>query len=283
MTTLCRVVGISTSGYYASRARTPCRRAREDAALTELIVAIHRRSRTVYGAPRVHAELRLGHGIACSKKRVARLMRAAKLRGRDRRRRHSLSRGDASARKAPDLVNRSFAAAAPDRLWLTDITYLPTRGGFCYLAVVLDGFSRAVVGWSMRRDLGAGLVVEALEMAILRRRPGAGLVCHSDQGCQYTSGHVRGLQGRAGIEASMGRAGSCYDNALAESFFATLECELIGGVRFRDFDEARFAVLHYLEGFYNPWRRHSALGYLSPADYERRHLAERATGGAQVA
>lgn len=271
VTTLCRTLGVSPSGYYAWLGRSPCSRVRQNQALTELIASIHRRSRHTYGAPRVHAELRLGHGISCSQKRVARLMGAAGLVGCHRRRRFNSTRSEQPATKAPDLVRRDFRASETNRLWVTDITYLPTRRGHCYLAVVLDVYSRAVVGWSIRDDLTTELATDALDMATLRRRPRKGLVCHSDQGTQYTSVAFGARIDRAAMTLSMGRVGSCYDNAMAESFFATLECELIREHPFRDIHEARLSVLDYIEGFYNPQRRHSALGFLSPADYERKH------------
>ena len=170
-----------------------------------------------------------------------------------------------------DLVHRTFAAPAPDRLWVADITYLPTWQGFLYLAVVLDAFSRRVVGWAMADHLRAELVLDALDMALWNRRPRAGLIHHSDHGCQYTSLAFGRRCRQAGIAQSMGSVGDCYDNALAESFFASLECELITRTRWRTHSEARMAVFDYIEGFYNPRRRHSALAYLSPAEYERRH------------
>jgi putative transposase len=268
--TMCRVLGVSTSGYYAWRNRKPSRRARMDALMTEQIKCIHAASRGTYGAPRVHAELREDHGIRCGKKRVARLMRAAGIEGCHRRRRHWTTRRDKDATPAPDLVARNFAAAAPDRLWTADITYVPTWSGFLYLAVVIDAFSRAVVGWSMRADLTADLVVEALEMAIYQRDPDTGVIHHSDQGCQYTSLAFGRRCRDAGIVSSMGSAGDCFDNALTESFFATLECELIDRSVFHNHGEARLAVFDFVECFYNPRRRHSSIDYLSPVAYERR-------------
>ena len=272
VTTLCRTLGVSPSGYYAWRTRKPSSRVRQNEALTELITVIHGHSRTTYGSPRVHAELRLDHGVACSKKRVARLMAAAGLVGCHRRRRFALTRPDRLAPKAPDHVQRDFNAHERNRLWVTDLTYLPLIRGHCYLAVVLDVYSRRVVGWSIRDDLTAELATAALDMAIARRRPRPGLVCHSDRGAQYTSRAFAARVERARLTPSMGRVGSCYDNAMAESFFATLECELICDRPFQDIDEARFSVLDYIEGFYNPRRRHSALGYLSPDDYERKQV-----------
>ena len=268
---LCRVLGVSRAGYYAWQGRGPSARARQDAALTSKIQAIHERSRGTYGAPRVHAELRLDHGVRVARKRVARLMRTAGLAGCHRRRRRGLTRRDPQAAPAPDLVGRWFTAPAPDRVWTADITYVPTWAGWLYLAVVLDVFSRRVVGWAMATHLRTELVCDALDMAIWNRRPDPGLVHHSDQGCQYTSLAFGRRLREAGLVASMGSAGDCYDNAITESFFATLECELLDRTRFATPTQARTAVFEFIEGFYNPRRRHSALGYLSPADYERRH------------
>jgi putative transposase len=270
---LCRVLGVSRAGYYAWAQRPSSTRARQDAALTARIRAIHERSRGTYGAPRVHAELRLDHGVQVGRKRVARLMRTAGLVGCHRRRGRGLTRRDPQAAPAPDLVERAFAADQPDRLWTADITYVPTWSGWLYLAVVLDVFSRRVVGWAMADHLRTELVLDALDMAIWNRRPAAGLIHHSDQGCQYTSLAFGRRCQQAGITPSMGSVGDAYDNAVTESFFATLECELLDRQRFRTHTQARMAVFDYLEGFYNPRRRHSALGYLSPVDYERRHQA----------
>jgi len=215
----------------------------------------------------------LDHGLHVGRKRVARLMRAAGLVGCHRRRRRGLTRRDPQAAPAPDLVERAFTAQRPDQLWVADITYVPTWSGWLYLAVVLDVWSRRVVGWAMADHLRAELVVDALEMALWTRQPAAGLVHHSDQGCQYTSLAFGRRCREAAITPSMGSVGDCFDNAMAESFFATLECELLDRTRFATRTQARVAVFDYLEGFYNPHRRHSALNYLSPTDYERSHPA----------
>jgi putative transposase len=270
---LCRVLGVSRAGYYAWTRRPPSARVTSNQVLLEQIRQVHQRSRGTYGAPRIHAELRLDHGVQVGRKRVARLMRSAGLVGCHRRRGRGLTRRDPQAAPAPDLVERAFAADRPDRLWTADITYVPTGTGWLYLAVVLDVFSRRVVGWAMADHLRTELVLDALDMAIWNRRPPPGLVHHSDQGCQYTSLAFGRRLRDSGIVASMGSVGDCFDNAVTESFFATLECELLDRQRFRTHTQARMAVFDYLEGFYNPRRRHSALGYLSPADYEKSHQA----------
>jgi putative transposase len=268
---MCRMLGVSTSGYYAWRKRTPSRRARADAELLGRIVAVHKRSRGVYGAPRVHAELR-AEGERVSRKRVARLMRQAGLAGVSRRRKVKTTVRNEQATPAPDLVGRDFAASGPNRLWVADITYIATLTGFLYLAVVLDAWSRRVVGWAMETHLRTELVLEAMDMAIRQRQP-RDVIHHSDQGCQYTSFAFGQRCRAAGVRPSMGSVGDAYDNAMCESFFASLECELLDRRRFGNQAEARMAILDYLEGFYNPRRRHSALGYLSPMDFERQREA----------
>ena len=231
---------------------------------------IHRTSRGTYGAPRIHAEL-VAQGHAVGRKRIARLMRRAGLRGISRRKGTRTTVRDARARAVPDLVERDFTADAPDRLWVADITYIPTWAGFLYLAVVLDTFSRRVVGWSMANHLRTQLVLDALDMALWQRRPD-GVIHHSDQGSQYTSLAFGKRCRDAGVRPSTGSVGDCYDNAMCESFFATLECELLERRRFRSHAEARMAVFEFIEGWYNPRRRHSAIGYLSPVNYERSQL-----------
>lgn len=264
--TTCRVLEVSPSGYYAWRVRPPSARARRDGELLERILAIHADSRGTYGAPRVQAELR-AQGVSISRKRVARLMRQAGLRGVSRRRFVVTTVRDKDAEPAPDLVQRNFEAAGPNQLWVADITYIPTGTGFLYLAVVLDAWSRRVVGWAMATHLRTELVLEALEMAVRQRQP-HGVIHHSDQGCQYTSIAFGKRCRESGVRPSMGSVGDAYDNALCESFFATLECELLARRRFATQTEARMAVFDFVEGFYNPRRRHSALGYLSPLEYE---------------
>lgn len=274
--TMCRVLEVSPSGFWAWSKRPPSRRALADAALTERIRDIHERSRGTYGMPRIHAELR-DDGTRCSRKRVARLMREDGLEGIHRRRSARTTVQDRDTAPAPDLVERMFDASCPDALWVADITYLPTWQGFLYLAVVLDAFSRRVVGWSMAGHLRTELILDALDMAISMRRPGEGLIHHSDRGTQYTSIAFGQRCRKAGISLSMGSTGDCFDNAMAESFFASLETELIDRSSWRTRADARLAVFDYIEAFYNPHRRHSAIGYLSPAEFERRYRLEETT------
>jgi putative transposase len=268
--TMCRLLGVSSSGYHAWVKRRPSQRAQSDAALIAAIRAAHVASRGTYGAPRLHAEL-AAKGIRVGRKRVARLMSRAGLAGVSRRKFVTTTVKDGS-RQAPDLVERNFTAEAPDRLWVADITYIPTWAGFLYLAVVLDAYSRRIVGWSMATTLATQLVLDALNMALVARRP-RGVIHHSDQGSQYTSIEFGHRCREAGVRPSMGSVGDAYDNAMCESFFATLECELLARCRFKTQGEARGAVFEFVEGFYNPRRRHSSIGYLSPIDYERWHQA----------
>jgi putative transposase len=268
--TMCRLLGVSASGYHAWRRRPLSARDEEDAALLERIRDIHAGSRGTYGAPRIHAEL-AAQGRHVGRKRVARLMRSAGLAGVSRRRSVRTTRREVSARPAPDLVQRTFTAEAPDRLWVADITYIATWAGFLYLAVVLDAFSRRVVGWAMANHPRTRLVLDALEMALGQRRPDD-VIHHSDQGSQYTSIAFGARCRQAGVRPSTGSVGDAYDNAMCESFFATLECELLDRTQFRSHAEARMAIFQFIEGWYNPRRRHSAIGYLSPVEYERSKL-----------
>lgn len=267
---ICRVLGVAPSGYWAWRQRGRSARAQADAQLSARIGALHQASRGTYGAPRIHAALAV-EGMRCGRKRVARLMRAAGLVGCHRRRPFHTTQRDPQATVAPDLVQRQFVATVPNQLWIADITYVPTTyEGFLYLAVVLDVFSRRVVGWAMAAHLRTELVVSALEMAVGNRQPGEGVIHHSDHGCQYTALLFGEHCQAVGIRCSMGSVGDCYDNAMAESFFATLECELLARQPFPTHLTARTAIFEYLEVFYNRQRRHSALGYLSPEEFERR-------------
>lgn len=265
---LCRVLHVSSSGYYAWRTRQPSARAQADAALTERITASHDRSRGLYGAPRIHADL-AAEGVQCGRKRVARLMRAAGIVGCHRRRPVVTTVRDASIVATEDHLQRQFVATAPNQRWTADITYVPTWTGFLYLAVVLDIYSRRIVGWAMADHLRTELVLAALDMALWNRHPAPGVIHHSDHGCQYTSLAFGTRCQEAGVRPSFGSRGDCFDNAITESFFATLECELLQRRTFRTQMEARTAIFDFIEGFYNTRRRHSALGYQSPADYER--------------
>jgi len=270
--TICRALGVSPGGYYARLKRPLSARARADGELSARIAEIHRRSRATYGAPRIHAELK-EQGLRVGCKRVARLMHAAQLKGVSRRNWIITTVRDREARPAPDLVERNFTAPGPDCLWVADITYIPTWAGFLYLAVVLDAFSRRIVGWAMETYLRTELVLKALDMALAQRRA-TGVIHHSDQGSQYTSLAFGKRCEQAGVRPSMGSVGDCFDNAMCESFFATLECELLNRQSFKTQVEARMAVFDFIEGWYNPHRRHSALDYLSPINYERSHSAK---------
>jgi len=267
---MCSALDVSESGYHAWRTRPPSRRARQDAELTKRIRAAHEASHGNYGAPMIHQELR-DLGIRIGKKRVARLMKASRIAGVTLRRFCVTTERDPNARRAPDLVDRRFEADGPDKLWVADITYVPTWAGFLYLAVVIDVWSRRVVGWSMATHLRTELVLDALDMAITSRKP-TNVVHHSDQGTQYTSVAFGKRCRECGVTPSMGTVGDAYDNAMCESFFATLERELLQRRNFQTHAEARMALFEYVEGWYNPHRRHSALDYLSPVNYEQKHL-----------
>lgn len=264
---MCRVLGLSKSGFYAWRKRPPSARSVRDALLLPMVRASHERSDGTYGSPRILGDLHEA-GERVAQKRVARLMRLAGIAGVSRRRFVATTRRSAANDAAPDLVERNFTANAPDQLWVADITYVPTWAGFLYLAIVLDAFSRRIVGWAMATHLQTELVLGALEMALEQRRPGE-VIHHSDHGCQYTSLAFGKRCGEMGVRPSMGSVGDAYDNAMAESFFATLECELLDRRRFRTQAEARLAIFRFIEGWYNPHRRHSALGNRSPLNYER--------------
>lgn len=264
------MLGVSASGYYAWYDRPPSTREAEDRRLRQQIAAIHRRSRGTYGAPRIHAELR-ADGLALGRKRVARLMRSEGIHGASRRRKGPVTtRRARSAEAATDLVNRNFSADRPDQLWVADITYIPTDEGFLYLAVVMDAFSRRIIGWSMQSHLRTELVSDALRMALRQRKP-VNVIHHSDHGSQYTSLAFGRRCRKAGVHQSMGSVGDCYDNAMCESVFATLECELLEVRRFSTRTEGARDIFEFLEGWYNPHRRHSALGYLSPIQYEQHY------------
>lgn len=268
---MCRVLGVSRSGFYAWLGRPASARAGEDADLSTAIEAAHTDSYATYGAPRIHAELRAA-GTKVSRKRVARLMRVLGISGVSRRKGPVTTVRAKRGRTAADLVERDFSASQPDALWVADITYVPTSAGFLYLSVVLDAYSRRIVGWSMAGHLRTELVLSALEAAVEQRRPD-GVIHHSDHGCQYTSVAFGARCKDAGVRPSLGSVGDCFDNAMCESFFATLECELLDRTRFATRTEARMAVFHFIEGWYNVRRRHSSIGYESPLNYEQNHAA----------
>jgi putative transposase len=268
---MCRVLGVSRSGFHAWERRAPSPRRLANERLLERIRAIHEENRRVYGSPRIHAELRLADGVRVGRKRVERLMRQAGLSGLVARKRGRTTIRVPGVRVCEDLVDRAFLAAAPDRLWVADITYLRTWEGWLYLVAVQDVFSRRIVGWAMADHMRTELVTDALQMALARRRPAPGLIWHSDQGSQFVS-LAFGQQARAaGIAQSMGSKGDCFDNAVAESFFATLKKELIHGRPWPTKAELRTEVFEYIEVFFNRRRRHSTLGMLSPVQFERNH------------
>jgi transposase InsO family protein len=265
---LCRTLEVSRAGFYAWRRRPPAPRTQADQRLGLEIQAIHAASRQRYGSPRVQAELR-HRGQRPSRKRVARLMRAHGLCARRRRRFRITTHSAHPQPVAPNVLARRFAVAAPDTAWVTDITYLWTTEGWLYLAVILDLFSRAIVGWALSAQITRQLPLQALTMALGRRRPPRGLLHHSDRGSQYASGDYQRVLTTHGIVGSMSRRGNCWDNAVAESFFATLKVELAHEAHWATRAQAHAEVFEYLEGFYNGQRRHSALGYLSPVAFER--------------
>jgi len=265
--TLCKVLHVSHSGYYEWFHRPASARAAANVVLLEHIEQAHRASDATYGMPRIHAEL-VDQGMVVGRNRIARLMRAHGLRGVSRRRAWCVTtRRDKRQRPAPDLVQRKFAATAINQLWVADMTYIPTWAGFCYLAVVLDVFSRKVVGWAFGQQQTADLVITALNMAAQTRKP-RGVIHHSDQGSQYTSLEFGARCAQMGVRPSMGSVGDAYDNAMAESFFASLECELIDRRSWKTIAEARMAVFTWIEGWYNPRRRHSGIGQMSPINFE---------------
>ncbi len=272
--TCCRVMKVSTSAFYAWRANPVSERDWADALLTNTIVDIHRMSRRSYGSPRVHAELVLGEGIRCSRKRVERLMRQAGVVGIHRRKSGGCTRRDPGAAPSDDLVNRNFVVEGPDRLWVMDVTEHPTDEGKVYLATVLDAFSRRVVGWSIADHVRSELVVDAVQMAIWRRQPPAGqTIAHSDHGSVYTSWAFGRRLRAAGLLGSMGTIGDCFDNSVAESFFGTLQLELLDEHWWHTRQQLANAIFEWIECWYNPTRRHSSIQMLSPIDYEARATA----------
>lgn len=266
---MCKTLEVSRSGFYAWLGREESDRACDDRRLTALIRDIFAESRGIYGIPRVHRTLR-HRGVRCSRKRVARLMRLAGLRSKTKRRfRVKTTDSKHEHPIAPDRLQQDFNASAVNKVWLSDITYIPTDEGWLYLASVMDLCSRRIVGWSMAETLHAAIVIAALRMAIERRRPEPGLIHHSDRGVQYASAEFRAVLDAHGLVASMSRQGNCYDNAVKESFFHTLKTELVNHEHYRTRDQARASVFEYIEAFYNRQRIHSSLDYQSPDEFER--------------
>lgn len=277
VTTMCRVLQVSKAGYYAWVSRPPSAHAMDDAQLAETIKGIHGTSHRTYGSPRVHEELK-ALGQLHGEKRVARIMQEEELRAKTPRRFHVTTDSNHTHPIAPNVLDRQFAVedgAALDRVWVGDITYLTTREGWLYLAIVLDLGSRRVIGWAMRHTLEGALTRDALAMALTRRRPKRGVLHHSDRGSQYAAGDYQELLTANAMDCSMSRVGNCWDNAVAESFFATLKRELADDADWATRDDARTAVFEYIEVWYNLQRRHSSLGYLSPVDYELHQASKR--------
>ena len=268
---MCRVLGVTRSWYYAQQRRGATRRQREDQALLPRIKAAFEESDKTYGAGRIGQDLR-AQGRRVGKNRIWRLMRENGLRVKTTRRFKVTTNSDHKRPVAPNLVQRKFTADAADRLWTGDITYIWTAEGWLYLAVVLDVFSRRIVGWSMNRRMTDDLVVAAFKKALTRRRPAPGFIFHTDRGSQYCSKRFRALVRGAGGAQSMSATGCCYDNAITESFFGTLKRELVHHCSFTTRQEAQSRIFRYIEGFYNPKRRHSAIGYLSPEQFEQEHF-----------
>lgn len=271
---LCAVLGVSPSGYYAWCDRPPSAREMANRELYSQIKAVYHDSHGTYGSPRIYRALQR-QGVACSENRVARLMRRQGLRAKQTKRYRSTTKRRKADPVAPNLLQRDFTAERPDQKWLTDITYIPTQEGWLYLAVVLDLYSRRIVGWAMAARMTGGLTRAALQMTIQQRRPSADLIHHSDQGSQYTAGEYQQMLQDQGIQVSMNGIGTWYDNAPMESFFGTLKSEWVNHHLYRTRAEARVSIFYYIEAFYNRRRLHSSLDYLSPVDYERRYHQQR--------
>ncbi len=265
---MCRVLRVSRSGYYDWRCRKPSMRALENATLSEVLLDIHQKSRETYGGRKLWREL-LARGYRCGRHRAERLRRACGLESRRRKRFKRAYEAKKTAPPAPNLLNQCFVAHKPDQIWVGDITFIPTRSGWLYLAVLLDLFSRKVIGWSMDKRPSSELILNALEMAVQRRNPEPGMLHHSDQGSQYTSTRYQDRLIELGATISMSRKGNCFDNAVAESFFSTLKAELVHHRNFRNSEEARSEIFEFIEVFYNRQRLHQNLDYHTPVQYER--------------
>jgi transposase InsO family protein len=272
---MCRLFGVTRQGYYAYAKRPPSARDEQEAALQERVRETFAASKERYGSPRVLHELRR-QGVRTSKRRVERAMRDQGLCARSPRRFRVTTAANPSHAVEPNVLDRGFSAERPDRRWVTDITYISTDDGWCYLAVILDLFSRAVVGWALDTTLSTKLPLDALDMAVGRRRPRPGLMHHSDRGCQYTSADYRRALSELGVTVSMSRKGNCWDNAVAESFFKTIKAELVNGQRWESRRQLRSAIFEYIEVFYNSQRLHSSIGYKTPAEAERDHAQSQA-------
>ena len=265
---MCKVLDVSPSGYYAWRGRPVSEREMANRELTDKIKVAFKESGETYGSPRIYQVMRK-LGLMCSQNRVARLMRKEGLRAKQSRRLRATTKRNKAHRAAPNRLNRDFSAERPNQKWLTDITYIPTLEGWLYLAAILDLFSRRIVGWAMSERMTTELTLRALDMAIRQRRPGPGLIHHSDQGSQYTDSRYQAVLADHGIQASMNAVGTWYDNAPMESFFGTLKSERVNHVVYQTRDEASPDVFYYIEGFYNRHRLHSSLDYISPEDHEK--------------
>ena len=268
---MCGALKVSRSGYYAWQTRPESNRDNTDRTLTQTIRGIHRDSKGVYGAPKIRAELK-AQGYPHGRHKIARLMRVAGLRGCPQRRFKITTQSEPSHPVAKNLLQQNFSAKAPNRLWASDITYIDTQQGWLYLAIVMDLYSRRIVGWSMDQWMSRHLVIDALTMALGSRMPEEQLIHHSDRGAQYTSDDFRNELDKHGIQCSMSGRGNCYDNAVVESFFGLLKRERVNRVRYRTRDEARTDIFEYIECFYNRKRRHGYVGYISPVDFERQEI-----------
>lgn len=269
---MCRILNIGRSSYYTWKNRSKSMRDKENERLVFKIKLVHGKSRKTYGSPRITAELRAS-GIRCGKNRIARLMRENGIMAKTKRRFKITTDSKHNLPIAPNLLNQEFTADAPNKTWTGDITYIWTRRGWMYLAVVEDLFNREIVGWSMRKRITKDIAIKALTMAIQRKRPPKGLIFHSDRGSQYASHEFRKLLNKYGCVQSMSGKGNCYDNAVTESFFHTLKTELVYSEKYRTRSEARQSIFEYIEIFYNRVRRHSYLGYVSPVDFGRLSMA----------
>lgn len=273
VTLMCKVLGVSRSGYYAYRNRRPSRRETANTKLLVEIQEIHYAKRQVYGSPRIHAEL-VNRGVACSKNRVARLMRKAEIRAKTKRKFKVTTDSGHNLPIKENLLQRDFKAERPNKVWVADITYIHTDEGWLYMAAVLDLYSRRVVGWHMAPHMRTELVEKALEMAVKQRRPGPNLIHHSDRGSQYASNDYQRFLNKHGMLCSMSRKGDCWDNAPMESFFKTLKTELVAWESYRTRKQAKRSISEYILGFYNSDRLHSTLGYTSPNEFEQPQRAQ---------